>query len=190
VAKRRNDTVEDASLWKQVAETATPLAKKNKNVAGPIDADSKTQTKTKPPKNNSSPPPARQASAAAPPPRPAPPPQDLGAGSAAGLDKRTQQRLKRGQLPIEGRIDLHGLYFDQAQTALADFIERALAANKRCVLVITGKGGRSGGGAGVIREALAGWLGGPGLRASVLAFSRAQPKDGGDGAFYVLLRKR
>jgi len=189
MTKRSKDTQTDTDLWKQVAQTVAPLAKKNKNVAGHEDADAKSETKKEQrAKQTSHAPVQKNIIVAAP--RAQPSPQDLDVGAAAGLDKRTQQRLKRGQLPIEGRIDLHGLYYEQAQTAVTDFIERAQAGGKRCVLVITGKGGRSQGGVGVIREALPGWLGGPELRASVLVFSRAQPKDGGEGAFYVLLRKR
>ena len=68
------------------------------------------------------------------------------------------------------------------------------------MLVITGKGSRSrGAGAplsfgegamGVLREALPGWINRPALRPLVLAFCAARPKHGGDGAFYVLLKRR
>ncbi len=61
------------------------------------------------------------------------------------------------------------------------------------MLVITGKGGLGGGAggeAGVLRRAVPAWLNQPGNREKVLAFSYAQPKHGGNGALYILLRRR
>jgi len=119
-------------------------------------------------------------------PVPAPP---LSAGTAPGLDKRNLTRLRRGQLSIDGRIDLHGMTRDEARTALLAFLAFQLERGARCVLVITGKGAR-GRGTGVIRAALPHWLNDEALRPSVVAFAEAQPKDGGAGAFYVYLRRR
>ena len=120
-------------------------------------------------------------------PPPAPPPQ-LSHGSIAGLDKRTGERLKRGQLTVEGRLDLHGMTQAEAHRALASFIGSARAAGKRCVIVITGKGSYRGG-AGVLKDAVPRWLNEPALREHILAFSHAQPRHGGTGALYVLLRR-
>jgi len=117
----------------------------------------------------------------------------LEVGRSAGLDRRTDARLRRGKLTIEGRIDLHGLTRARAHTALTAFLHRAQLDGKRCVLVITGKG--SGRGEvdeplrGVLRQAVPNWLDQPPLRPMVVAVHRAQPCDGGDGALYVLLKK-
>lgn len=119
------------------------------------------------------------------PPAPAP----LTPGSTANIDRRTGDRFLRGELSIDGRIDLHGMTQDQAHSALAAFVYRAWHEGRRCVLVITGKGNYSGGG-GVLRQATPRWLGEPGLRPMVLAIQPAQPKDGGDGALYVLIKRR
>jgi DNA-nicking Smr family endonuclease len=115
---------------------------------------------------------------------------DLSHGAAPGVDKRTALRLKRGQLTIERRIDLHGLTQEEAHRALVAFVHGAAEAGRRCVLVITGKGGRGDGEVGVLRAAVPEWLNGPELRRDVLAFSHAAAKDGGAGALYVLLRRR
>ena len=115
---------------------------------------------------------------------------DLSLGAAPGVAKRTAMRLKRGQLDIEGRIDLHGLTQEEAHRALIAFVQGAAGAGRRCVLVITGKGGRAAGGIGVLRAAVPTWLNGPELRHQVLSFCHAAPKDGGIGALYVLLRRR
>ena len=123
------------------------------------------------------------------PPAPSRPPPELEAGGAAGVDARAVARLRRGQLRPEARLDLHGHTLDQAHRALAGFIGRAAEDGRRCVLVITGKGniGRIG---GTIRSEFPRWLNQPRLRPRILAFAEAQPRDGGGGAFYVLLRKR
>lgn len=103
--------------------------------------------------------------------------------AAAGFDRATATRLKKGKLVIEGRLDLHGMTQAQAHQALSRFIQQAVAADRRTVLVITGKGER---GSGVLRQKLPLWLEESG---SVLAVTQAQPRDGGGGAFYVRLRK-
>ena len=110
-------------------------------------------------------------------------------GEAAGVDARAVTRLRRGQTRPEARLDLHGHTLDQAHRALAGFIDRAASGGMRCVLVITGKG-RIGEIGGTIRSEFPRWLNQARLRARILAFAEAQPRDGGAGAFYVLLRKR
>jgi DNA-nicking Smr family endonuclease len=104
-----------------------------------------------------------------------------------GLDRRSALRLKRGQLPIEARLDLHGMTQAEAHGALAGFVVRSHAAGKRVLLVITGKGTKEGG--GVLRAAVPRWLDEPALRPRVLANTPAVPRDGGAGAMYILLRR-
>lgn len=117
------------------------------------------------------------------------------------IDRRTDQRLRRGQLPIEGRIDLHGFNREQARQALTQFLMEACQDGKRCVLVITGKGLRSGlsergsdsrliAEPGILKQSLPEWLREDPLSSVVLAFHKARSKHGGDGAFYVLLRRK
>ena len=114
-------------------------------------------------------------------------PPDLGHGRATGIDRRSSERLHRGRLPIEGRLDLHGMTQAAAAERLAGFIERAEAAGKRCLLVITGKGLASG---GILRDQVPRWLNLPPNRGRVLAFDYARPQHGGSGALYVLLKRR
>lgn len=96
--------------------------------------------------------------------------------------------MKRGEMDIDGRIDLHGLTQEAAHVALNGFISRCYALGRRCVLVITGKGTREG--SGVLRAAVPRWLNDRPLRGVILAFSHAQPRDGGEGALYVLLKRQ
>ena len=99
-------------------------------------------------------------------------------------------RLRRGLLPVEGRIDLHGMTQDQAHGALDRYLAASGAAGRRCVLVITGKGYRPDGSTGVLRAAVPRWLNQMPNRERVLAFCHATPADGGEGALYVLLRRQ
>lgn len=107
----------------------------------------------------------------------------------AGLDKRTAQKLRRGQIPIDRRLDLHGLTQSEAHTALGAALEGAQACGHRCLLVITGKGaGRESG--GVLKTMVPRWLDEPVNRARVFAIQAARRQHGGAGAVYVLLRKQ
>ncbi len=113
-------------------------------------------------------------------------PIDLREGDHAGLDRATRQKLIRGNLPVDARIDLHGYNTQQAEIKLLNFIHESAYFGYRCVLVITGKGVR---GEGVLRRYVPLWLKQPPLDGIVLAISNAIPKDGGTGAIYVMLRR-
>jgi DNA-nicking Smr family endonuclease len=119
-----------------------------------------------------------------------PQPADVTArGSLAGIDRRTADRLRRGRLAIEARLDLHGSFQDDAHRALNDFIQRSAASRRRVVLVITGKGRISEGG-GVLRRNVPQWLRMAPCAPHVLAIVPAQPQHGGSGALYVMLRRK
>ena len=173
--------VADAELWRRVAEEVTPLRKRPPPKPTP-------PTKAKEPQARK---PDRRPAAVPVPSPPAPPPlKELSHGTLEGLDRRTGQRLKRGLLPIEARLDLHGRTQEEAHRALAGFIEGSHAAGRRCVLVVTGKGLRPDGSVGVLRRNVPRWLNQPSLRQKIVAFDHAAIKDGGEGALYVLLKKR
>lgn len=118
---------------------------------------------------------------------PTPPPLVMGQGT--GVDKRTVQRLKRGRLAIEARLDLHGLTQSEAHARLDSFLETSQDRGLRSVLVITGKGRISREG-GVLRRMVPQWLNTSPNRERVLTMSQSQPKDGGSGAIYLLIKKR
>ena len=113
----------------------------------------------------------------------------LSAGSPIDVDRKTILRLKRGQLRPESRLDLHGMSQPEAFTALVHFVTQAHTRRFRCILVITGKGNMKQGG-GVLRKQFSNWLNCQELRPYILGFSEAQPRDGGGGAFYILIRRK
>lgn len=110
-------------------------------------------------------------------------------GFVRGLDSKIFQQLKAGSLSVEGHLDLHGQNADQARDALLFFMRGSYLAGRRVVLVIPGRGKNSPGGLGILRAQIQSWLTREPLRRIVLAFCTAQPRDGGTGALYVLLRK-
>lgn len=95
------------------------------------------------------------------------------------------KNLKKGQIPWEARLDLHGLTVNAARESLSDFIHKHFEQEKRCLLIIHGKGGHQGL-PPVIKNQVNRWL--PQFN-EVLAFHSALPKDGGLGAVYVFLKK-
>ena len=123
-----------------------------------------------------------------------PPPKSL-EPTAKIADASGHRKVRRGKLTIDARIDLHGMRQIEAQTALAGIIIRTRTNNGRCILVVTGKGRPVDPGEdfitpqpGVIRRRLPEWLSGVDIREHVSGFAPANAKDGGSGAFYVLLK--
>ncbi|MDH3739223.1 MAG: Smr/MutS family protein [Alphaproteobacteria bacterium] len=172
-------------LFERTMSGVQPLRKRRslkiKTPAGPGTAAPKPLSGAKVVPGRASPPAPARTRTSEPPP--------LSADGFAGVDKRTVERMRRGKLPIEARLDLHGSYQDAAQADLNAFISSCAATGCRTVLVITGKGAVSEGG-GVLRRRLPDWLNQPACRPHVLAFATARPEHGGSGAFYVLLRRR
>ena len=115
-------------------------------------------------------------------PQPAPK-KPVMAKPADALDRRTAQKLKRGAMPIEARLDLHGMTQSEAHEALTKFLARAQKNGARAVIVITGK-------SGVLHGAVPHWLDEGDNRGRVLASSRADVRHGGAGALYLLLRRK
>jgi DNA-nicking Smr family endonuclease len=107
----------------------------------------------------------------------------------AGIDRANAERLKRGRHPIEARLDLHGMTQAEAHGELVAFVEACCRAGRRCVLVITGRG-MGPDGPGVLKTLVPRWLEEAGLRRRILAYADAQPRHGGAGALYLLLRRQ
>jgi DNA-nicking Smr family endonuclease len=100
------------------------------------------------------------------------------------------RKLRRGVMPIDGRLDLHGSGAHAARESLHAFLKEKRARGERCVLVVHGKGEHSPNAMGVLRGEMAAWLSQSAASEHVAAFATATEDDGGEGAVYVLLRPR
>lgn len=104
------------------------------------------------------------------------------------IEKPVVRKLARGRLPIDGRIDLHGLTQSEAHNLLFDFVARAHERGLRHVLVITGKGS-SRGSQGVLKRLVPEWLAKPEFRFLISGYEDAARSHGGEGALYIRLRR-
>lgn len=162
----RGLTDDEKKLWRRVAarvRTRRPAAEPEK--PAPREAPQRAG------KAAPSPPPAQKPRISA-----TPAPQDRGA----------ERRVRRGQLAIAATLDLHGHNQDTGRTALGRFLHAAHERGARTVIVITGVGR---GGQGVLKRRLPEWLAERELRPLVSGFAQAHRTHGGEGAYYVFLRR-
>ncbi|WP_373355350.1 Smr/MutS family protein [Pseudoroseicyclus sp. CXY001] len=199
----RHLSPDERRLWESVARQADPLHPKG----GPLKAPEATPPAKPVREPGSEPAPERQDQ-----PRlgfrlgekaaPKPMRDDLAPSMAEALraappamDVKAHRRLTRGKLRPDARIDLHGMTAAEAHPYLTSFLLSAHAEGRRLVLVITGKGKRRDELApmpvrqGVLRHQVPHWLNLPPLRAIVLQISPAHLRHGGEGAYYVYLRR-
>ncbi len=120
----------------------------------------------------------------------------------ADFDSRKARRIAKGHTRIEARLDLHGLRQDDAYTRLSHFLHACHHRGLKHVLVITGKGRADDDSdapfsiaferpeRGVLRRNVPRWLAEPALLAIVVSVTPAAARHGGEGAFYVELRRR
>lgn len=102
------------------------------------------------------------------------------------IPNKRLRELKNGLIPLQSRLDLHGLKPEAASLALINFIQKQSSLAHRCLLIIHGKGG-FGKEAPVLKNLVNHWLQ---QFPQVLAFHSAIPRDGGTGALYVLLKRQ
>jgi DNA-nicking Smr family endonuclease len=174
--------VRDAALWHEVTKSVRPFGVRNFKSATP----EKHTLRDVPHVLGHAPAIARSAPA------------------LTGFDRRTEQKMIRGNVEIDARIDLHGHGVELARVALLNFISARRMQGAKLVLVITGKGasplasGHALHGrhsfhaperAGRLRREVPEWLHEPQFRDHVIGFQQAHPKHGGGGALYVRLRR-
>lgn len=182
-------TSEDRRIWGRVAGTVTPPRKRKAarvqtdaahvEVMAQVLSTLEVRPTPRPAPKRKASPPAPRAQPLPASPRPAAAPEDV--------EPNRKRRLTRERDPIEARIDLHGFGRFEAEDQLRGFLTSCQARGMRAVLVITGQG-RLGG--GVIRASFAEWMHAPTLRAVVSGYTVAHQRHGGNGAFYVTLRRK
>lgn len=179
---------EDRALWQHVTKSVRAYEKPRSGGEKPRSGDDKKPAATKKTAVKKSA--APKAPPAASPARRAAPAVTVTPAPRKPLDDDgTAQSLRRKKWAIDKTLDLHGMTQAAAHQALLRFIAAAERLEKRTLLVITGKGSRLAGG-GVLRRLLPLWVEEAPLRAKVLAITPARLEDGGDGAFYIRLRKK
>lgn len=101
-----------------------------------------------------------------------------------GISKKVLLDLKNARVRYEAVLDLHGLYPDEAATHITKFINNQYIKGSKIILIIHGKSGKDHA-PPVIKNLVNSYLQ---QIQEVLAFHSAKPKDGGNGAVYVLLK--
>jgi DNA-nicking Smr family endonuclease len=199
---KRQLSDEDLALWRLISANVEPLRHSTKLAPKKAPAVGAARAKPKPPSPAAKPKPPPPAAKPKPPPppvkpaeRPAPPAVTVTLAptpAAQAPDRRTATRLKRGQIALEAKLDLHGMTQGEAHEALNRFIAESRERGRRCVLVVTGMGGYRGAlrEPGILRRSVPRWLAEAALRDAVMSFAPAEPRHGGQGALYVLLRKK
>lgn len=160
----------DQSVWEALIKTCKPLS--DKKDKGAIKAMHKPVAKPSKPKadiNNIPSPPSLT-------PTPIKP-------HSLEMEHRIFKKLKKGKIFIEGKIDLHGMNQERAFNSLNTFVRNMSAQGKKYGLVITGKSGE------VLKPSFPKWLELPEIKPFVISYKQADKKHGGEGAFYLVVRK-
>ena len=108
--------------------------------------------------------------------------------------------LKRGKIKIDRRLDLHGYSLDEAYLRFKKEVIKTYNQNKRCLLIITGKGVHKKLEDsneiepklfyGKIKNSITSWIKEEDLKKYILTYQDAGFEHGGDGAIFVYLRKK
>lgn len=112
------------------------------------------------------------------------------------LDTGWEKRIRSGALTPDVSIDLHGHTLSAAHARLHHAVQAALAQGARVMLVVTGKPPRGqaaraeGTRRGAIRGEIGHWLETMPYADRIASVRIAHPRHGGDGALYIILRKR
>ena len=103
-----------------------------------------------------------------------------------GVRNKDLKNLRSGKFIIQSKLDLHGYKLHDAEKNFYNFVIKNHVQGNRNLLIITGKGQD---GEGKIRKSLHTWINKNDLSKLVIFYTHASPKDGGNGAFYIRLRK-
>jgi len=188
VARKKDPlTARDRDIWQKVTESVRPLGKRGD--APPLAPLPKIyiheETRSLPMEWHT---------------RPSPKPD-------ASIDRRMQRQIATGRQEVDRSVDLHGMTQDRAFATLKRTVEGAIKRGDKTLLVVTGKGGKRFNQldatpaayrtradfeqlGGVLRRMVPLWLEGPELKPFIQSYGTASPDHGGDGALYVILRRR
>ena len=113
------------------------------------------------------------------------------------------KNLKKGKVKVDRRLDLHGYSLIEAHEKFKNEVIKLYNNNKRCLLVITGKGSHTSFRKdsiydeerprlfnGKIKNSIISWIHDESLKNYILTHEKPGNEYGGDGAIYVYLRKK
>lgn len=113
----------------------------------------------------------------------------------AHLDGSWDKRIAKGTLAPDFSLDLHGSTLEQAYSRLMHGLVQAKSMGARVVLIVTGKprpvdAADRGSARGAIRAKVSDWLAASDHASDIVAIRGAHRRHGGQGAIYVVLKKR
>lgn len=161
---------DDKHVWESVSESIKPLHKEKKPSKKAKKSKIKIETQIIPPSN---PIPALDL--------------EIKEIKPISVNSSVDRKLREGKYDIDATIDLHGKTEGEAYQFLQYFLRTSYEMNKKCILVITGKGKE---GEGILKNSVPKWLNLPGFIEYVITFCQAKPKHGGSGALYVLIKNK
>lgn len=110
------------------------------------------------------------------------------------LDGGWDKRISAGRILPDVTVDLHGHTLTSAYARLEQELARAIKDERRVMLVITGKPPRADQDPnrprGLIRQQIPNWLASSTHRHAIAAIRNAHPRHGGQGALYLIFRRR
>ena len=103
------------------------------------------------------------------------------------MSKKNIKEIKTGKFKIQSKLDLHGYRLKEAEILFFQFLQKSFNSKIRNILIISGKGEH---GKGKIKLSIPDWIVSPSLSPLIHFYSFAAAKDGGNGAYYIRLRKK
>mgnify|MGYP001495263371 FL=1 len=107
--------------------------------------------------------------------------------------------IKKGSFHIDKKVDFHGKSLLESEEQFNNTIIESYNSGQRCLLFVTGKGLFKSKNYeesykpklyhGIIRASFIEWVRSKKFSKHILSFEQASIEHGGDGAFYVYLRK-
>ncbi len=178
----RGLSLEEAALWARLASTVTPLTGRRHVAPPPAVRLAIRREPTESRDERPDAPPPKQSAAVRP-------------TGAQGLNAGWDRKLAKGQVAPDFTLDLHGCTLDAAHSRLLHGLAQAKTMGARLVLLVTGRPrpvdpadrmDRRG----AIRAKVVDWLSVSEHAHDVAAIRGAHPRHGGQGALYIVLKRR
>ena len=105
---------------------------------------------------------------------------------------------KRTSTQKIGKVDLHGLSLDEANKKIEILIDKYFMEGVEKIIIITGKGSRSkisnnpyvSKDLSILKNSVPNYINANlKIKSKIKSISKAEIKDGGEGAFYIFLKK-